>query len=128
MPMPYPAPTQPAEADCVHLMLAYTELRRRGYHCVLRANTLDDLLACGGIGAALVRNHASLLQRGLPRFVDAQAPVTHRPQVLPPEPPIDEQQPLRMPLRRPQQPTHSGHHRPALFDPKRAAAGDRDEA
>lgn len=117
--MPVPAGLTTAQLEALiaaHQQQAWADLRAQGYACVAGVASLEELLARGGIGAALVRSHARLMLMGTPRFPAQGGPVHHRQAVIPPEPP---------PAHHWTAPARSA----GLFDPKRAAAGDdRDDA
>lgn len=77
MPMPYTpsgqaAPTPTAEPPREAMEQAWADLRAHGNPNV--AACLDETLAADGTGASLVRLHARLIAKGLPRFRELPDP------------------------------------------------------
>lgn len=113
MPMPYTpsgqaAPTPTAEPPREAMEQAWADLRAHGNANV--AACLDETLAADGTGASLVRLHARLIAKGLPRFRELPDP---------------RQQVVRQAPRQPAAPTP---HRTSFgIDVKRRASGERDD-
>lgn len=109
-----PTPPPPTAPPRPLLLQAWAELRAHHHASVAHATSLDDTLAADGTGASLVRLHARLIARGIPRYRELPDPAQHlvRHHAAPPQ---------AVSAQRPPHPT------PARFDSKRAAAGDRDD-
>lgn len=116
MPISYPAAVDmpPTVIAPEHLQAAWLALRAAGYACVGNATSVDEVLARDDVGASLVRLHARLLARGKSGMPDPHAldALTYA-----------HQAPPWRPARR----RTDGTTTSSTFDPKRAAAGDRDD-
>lgn len=115
MPMPYLPNVSPQALDALLTRAttqALADLQQAGFSCVAGVRSVAELNARGGVGAALVRNHAHLLLAGLPRFTDASTAVA-RAIEPPPRPALAAGQ-------RPS-PRMTRHHG---FDARAAAAGE----